>query len=145
MLGICGVDGMAYIKVCIELQTMVDILNEKHYHFHKRLNESHPAMQIDYAAQASDFFDPDLPTASAVLVSLSCVATRYAANPSEDLALLGCSLAQTLTAPEYAESGLIQSAAQQLLQDWQALLHAHQEFAMQQAVTDFVTQPATLQ
>lgn len=138
-------DGKVYIKVCIELQTMVDILNEKHYHFHKRLNESHPAMQIDYAAQASDFFDPDLPTASAVLVSLSCVATRYAANPSEDLALLGCSLAQTLTAPEYAESGLIQSAAQQLLQDWQALLHAHQEFAMQQAVTDFVTQPATLQ
>ena len=138
-------DGKVYIEVCIELQTMVDILNEKHYHFHKRLNESHPAMQIDYAAQASDFFDPDLPTASAVLVSLSCVATRYAANPSEDLALLGCSLAQTLTAPEYAESGLIQSAAQQLLQDWQTLLHAHQEFAMQQAVTDFVTQPATLQ
>lgn len=138
-------DGKVYIEVCIELQTMVDILNEKHYHFHKRLNESHPAMQIDYAAQASDFFDPDLPTASAVLVSLSCVATRYAANPSEDLALLGCSLAQTLTAPEYAESGLIQSAAQQLLQDWQALLHAHQEFAMQQALTDFVTQPATLQ
>jgi len=94
---------------------------------------------------AAILFDPDLPTASAVLVSLSCVATRYAVNPSEDLALLGCSLAQTLTAPEYAESGLIQSAAKQLLQDWQALLQAHQEFAMQQAVTDFVAQPATLQ
>jgi hypothetical protein len=127
------------------LQTKVDILNEKHYHFHKRLNESHPAMQIDYAAEANGFFDPDLPTASAVLVSLSCVATRYAANPSEDLALLGCSLAQTLTAPEYAESGLIKSAAKQLLQEWQALLQAHQEFAMQQAVTDFVAQSSTLQ
>jgi hypothetical protein len=103
------------------------------------------AMQVDYAASASHLFDPDLPTASAVLVSLSCVATRYAVNPSEDLALLGCSLAQTLTAPEYAESGLIQSAAKQLLQDWQALLHAHQEFALQQAVTDFVEQSATLQ
>lgn len=102
-------------------------------------------MQMDYATSASHLFDPDLPTASAVLVSLSCVATRYAVNPSEDLALLGCSLAQTLTAPEYAESGLIQTAAKQLLQDWQALLQAHQAMAMQQAITDGLPQSTTLQ
>jgi len=102
-------------------------------------------MQVDYAAPASHLYDPDLPTANAVLVSLSCVATRYAANPSQDLALLGCSLAQTLTAPEYAESGLITNAAKQLLHDWQALLQAHQAFAMQQAVTEFVAQSTTLQ
>lgn len=98
-------------------------------------------MQMDYATSASHLFDPDLPTASAVLVSLSCVATRYAVNPSEDLALLGCSLAQTLMAPEYAESGLIQTAAKQLLQDWQA----HQAMAMQQAITDGLPQSTTLQ
>lgn len=103
------------------------------------------AMQVDYAASVSHLFDPDLPTASAVLVSLSCVATRYAVNPSEDLALLGCGLAQTLTAPEYAESGLIQSAAKQLLKDWQALLQAHQTMAMQQAITDGLPQSTTLQ
>lgn len=102
-------------------------------------------MQADFAVKESDLFDPDLPTASAVLVSLSCVATRYATNPSEDLALLGCSLAQTLTAPEYAESGLIESAARQLLQDWQALLQAHREFAMQQVVTDFLEPSSTIQ
>lgn len=102
-------------------------------------------MRADLAAKASDLFDPDLPTAGAVLVSLSCVATRYAVNPSEDLALLGCSLAQTLNAPEYAESELIESAARQLLRDWQALLQAHREFSMQQKITDFVTPSAILQ
>lgn len=102
-------------------------------------------MQIDQVTKASALFDPDLPTASAVLVSLSCVATRYAVNPSEDLALLGCSLAQTLTAPEYAESGLIESAARQLLQEWQALLDAHREFALQQGVSEYVVPSSTIQ
>ncbi|MBF5040155.1 MULTISPECIES: hypothetical protein [unclassified Methylophilus] len=102
-------------------------------------------MQSLQGASPSQLFDPDLPTASAVLVSLSCVATRYAMNPSEDLALLGCSLAQTLNAPEYAESGLITSAARQLLREWQELLQAHQTFAMQQAVSEFVTPSATMQ
>jgi len=102
-------------------------------------------MQANVTVKESALFDPDLPTASAVLVSLSCVATRYAANPSEDLALLGCSLAQTLTAPEYAENGLIERAARQLLQDWQTLLQAHREFAMQQAVTDFLVPSSTIQ
>ncbi len=102
-------------------------------------------VQAELAVEATGLFDPDLPTASAVLVSLSCVATRYAVNPSEDLALLGCSLAQTLNAPEYAESHLIESAAKQLLLDWQALLQAHREFSLQQEVTDFVTPSSTLQ
>lgn len=98
---------------------------------------------IDMAA--AGVFDPELPTASAVLVSLSCVATRYACNPSEDLALLGWRLAQKLTAPEYAESDLVEAAARQLMQEWEALLLAHQEFAMQQAVTEFIPQTATVQ
>lgn len=102
-------------------------------------------MQNNLAMQSNGVFDPDLPTASAVLVSLSCVATRYACNPSEDLALLGWSLAQTLTAPEYAESNLVETAARQLMQEWEALLLAHREFSMQQAVTEFIPQTATMQ
>lgn len=102
-------------------------------------------MQCNHEIEQTGMFDPDLPNASAVLISLSCVATRYASNPSEDLALLGWSLAQTLTAPEYAESGLVVSAAKQLMQEWRNLLDAHREFAMQQAVTDFIPQSATMQ
>jgi len=77
-------------------------------------------------------YDPDLPNASAVLVSLSCVAMRYAKAPSEALANLGCQLAQTLTAPEYAESELVVLAAQQLCWQWQSLLAEHQYYALQQ-------------
>lgn len=102
-------------------------------------------MQNHQVSPSGSMFDPDLPTASAVLVSLSCVATRYACNPSEDLAFLGWSLAQTLTAPEYAESSLITSAAKQLLQEWQALLDAHRQFSLSQAVSEFIPQIATIQ
>lgn len=102
-------------------------------------------MQSNHKIEQSELFDPELPDANAVLVSLSCVATRYAINPSEDLALLGWRLAQTLTAPEYAESGLVVSAARQLTQEWRHLLDAHREFALQQAVTDFIPQSATVQ
>lgn len=102
-------------------------------------------MQAEIAAKENGLFDPDLPTASAVLVSLSCVATRYAVNPSEDLALLGCSLAETLTAPEYAESDLVATAAKQLLEEWQSLLQAHREFSMRQVMTDFVGTSSTIQ
>lgn len=102
-------------------------------------------MSSSDAASSSHLYDPDLPNASAVLVSLSCVATRYALNPSEDLALLGCSLAETLTAPEYAESGLITTAAKQLLQEWQSLLQAQQAMSMQQALAEYGVPTRTLQ
>lgn len=90
-------------------------------------------------------FDPDLPTASAVLVSLSCVAARYALEPSEDLAMLACSLAYTLTAPEYAESDLLVVASRQLLAQWQDLLDAHRLLSMEQAITAYLTQSQVIQ
>ena len=90
-------------------------------------------------------FDPDLPTASAVLVSLSCVAARYAVAPSEDLAMLACSLAQTLTAPEYAESDLVMMASRQLLAQWQDLLDAHRHLSMEQATSAYIPQALTVQ
>lgn len=90
-------------------------------------------------------YDPDLPTAGDVMASLCCVATQYASEPSLELAALGFGLAQTLTAPEYAESDLIATVSWQLLDQWQSLLHAHQEFEMQQHASDYVPQSLTVQ
>ncbi len=66
----------------------------------------------------SALYDPDLPTASAVMASLCCVATQYASRPSIDLAHLASTLAYKLTAPEYAESQLITEVAKRLVYQW---------------------------
>jgi hypothetical protein len=102
-------------------------------------------LQTNHAVPNSGLYDPDLPTAGDVMASLCCVATQYASEPSIDLALLGFGLAQTLTAPEYAESDLIATVSWQLLEQWQSLLHAHQEFEMQQHASDYVPQSLTVQ
>jgi len=75
---------------------------------------------------ASALFDPDLPTASSVMASLNCVAVRFAINPSEDLAILAADLAYTLTAPEYAESSLIEEVAKNLVQLWDSVVNQYQ-------------------
>lgn len=67
-------------------------------------------------------FDPDLPTASAVIASLCCVATQYASRPSVDLARQALDLARKLTAPQYAESKLIVEVAEQLVRQWDQVL-----------------------
>lgn len=77
-------------------------------------------------------YDPDLPTASAVMASLCCVAAQYAREPSLDLAMLASSLAYTLTAPEYAETQLIVSVAKRLVEQWEAVLSEHKQLEMQQ-------------
>lgn len=102
-------------------------------------------MSTNQNTKQSGEFDPDLPTASAVLVSLSCVTARYAISPSEDLAMLACSLAQTLTAPEYAESDLVVMASRQLLAQWQDLLDAHRHLSMEQATSAYIPQALTVQ
>lgn len=66
-------------------------------------------------------YDPDLPDANALLASLCCVASRYAARPSPDLAQLAVSLSRKLTAPEYAESRLVSEVAQRLVQQWESI------------------------
>lgn len=100
---------------------------------------------INHRVSRSSLYDPDLPTAGDVMASLCCVATQYASDPSLDLALLGYGLAQTLTAPEYAESKLIVTVSRQLLDQWQSLLDAHQEFEIQQHVSEYVPQSLTVQ
>lgn len=102
-------------------------------------------LHTNHRVSSSSLYDPDLPTAGDVMASLCCVATQYARDPSLDLALLGFGLAQTLTAPEYAESKLIVTVSKQLLDQWQSLLHAHQELEMQQHLSDYVPQSLTVQ
>ena len=93
----------------------------------------------------SALYDPDLPTASAVLASLSCVATQYASEPSLGLATLASSLAQTLTAPEYAETKLISTVAKRLIYQWELVVRAHQQFEAQQLETAGIPESTTLQ
>jgi hypothetical protein len=75
--------------------------------------------QVETDAQ----FDPDLPTASAVMASLCCVAAQYASRPSIELAKLALDLAYKLTAPQYAESKLITEVAKQLVRQWNQVLY----------------------
>ena len=74
----------------------------------------------------SVLFDPDLPTAASVMASLNCVAAQFALNPSEELAILAADLAYTLTAPEYAESSLIEEVAKSLVQLWDSVVNQYQ-------------------
>lgn len=67
-------------------------------------------------------YDPELPDANAVLASLCCVAARYAARPSRDLAQLAASLSRKLTAPQYAESKLVSEVAQRLVRQWESIV-----------------------
>ncbi len=67
-------------------------------------------------------YDPDLPDAKAVMASLCCVASQYASNPSLELAQLAASLAHKLTAPQYAESKLVEEVAKRLVRQWQHVL-----------------------
>lgn len=64
----------------------------------------------------------DLPDASAVMASLCCVAARYAANPSLELANLAAELSRQLSAPKYAESRLVSEVAQRLVKQWDAIV-----------------------
>lgn len=67
-------------------------------------------------------YDPDLPDAKAVMASLCCVASQYASNPSRELAQLAASLAYKLSAPQYAESRLVEEVAKRLVRQWQQVL-----------------------
>lgn len=74
----------------------------------------------------SELYDPDLPDASSVMASLLCVATVYAGKPSLELAKLALSLAEKLTAPEYAESELICSVSRRLQIQWSFVVRDYQ-------------------
>lgn len=76
-------------------------------------------------------FDPDLPNANAVMASLCCVATKYALEPSLELAKLAADLAYKLMAPEYAESRLVIEVAKRLIVQWHTLIR-EQEYAVRE-------------
>ena len=84
-------------------------------------------MQIQVASlkKPSVLFDPDLPTAKEVMAAICCVATQYALNPSIELAKTALTLAQKLTAPEYAETKLIVEIAKRLVSQWDEVLREH--------------------
>ena len=74
----------------------------------------------------SSLFDPDLPTAGDVMVAICCVTTRYALNPSLDLAKLAFRLAGNLSAPEVAKSEHIKEVAKTLIKQWDSVLTEYQ-------------------
>jgi hypothetical protein len=82
-------------------------------------------MQVTGLKPPSVLFDPDLPTAKEVMAAICCVATQYALNPSLDLAKTALTLANKLTAPEYAETKLIVEIAKRLVFQWDEVLREH--------------------
>ena len=78
--------------------------------------------QMQQHEQTNSLYDPDLPSASAVLSAISCVSVQYVINPSFELARLALSLANKLSAPQYAETQLIPQIARQLQTQWDVIL-----------------------
>ena len=72
---------------------------------------------------SSELFDPELPTAREVMAAICCVATQYALKPSHELAVLASELAHKLTAPEYADTQLIEDIADRLVRQWEAIVN----------------------
>jgi hypothetical protein len=84
-------------------------------------------LKFNQTAVTPPSVDPDLPNATALMAALLAVTTRYASNPSVDLAELALQLSSTLTTAHYAESPLIQDVAQRVHAQWHEVLHAHEE------------------
>lgn len=74
----------------------------------------------------SALFDPDLPTANDVMAAICCVTTRYALNPSVDLAKLALRLAGNLSAPEVTKTEHLAEIAKTLIAQWDSVLTEYQ-------------------
>lgn len=74
--------------------------------------------QVSALQAPSELFDPELPTAKELMAAICCVATQYALKPTHELAILANELANKLTAPEYAETKLIEDIAERLVKQW---------------------------
>lgn len=72
-------------------------------------------------------YDPSLPDAEAVMASLLYVATLYIKKPTYDLAKQALRLAETLAAPEYADSDLICRVSRRMCVHWTLLVNAHEQ------------------
>lgn len=76
-------------------------------------------------------YDPSLPDAESVMASLLYIATLYIKKPTYDLAKQALRLAETLTAPEYADSELICSISRRMCVQWTLLVNEHEQAATQ--------------
>lgn len=76
-------------------------------------------------------YDPSLPDAESVMASLLYIATLYIKKPTYDLAKQALRLAETLTAPEYADSELICNVSRRMCVQWTLLVNEHEQAAMQ--------------
>ncbi len=74
----------------------------------------------------SDLYDPTMPDANSVMASLLCVTTTYANRPSLELAKLALNLAETFTAPEYAETALLCEVSKRVYRQWNNLVQAYE-------------------
>lgn len=74
-------------------------------------------------------YDPALPDAESVMASLLYVSTLYIKKPTHDLAKLALRLAETLTAPEYADSDLICRVSRRMCVQWTLLVNEHEQSA----------------
>ncbi len=74
--------------------------------------------QVSSLKAPSELFDPELPTSRELMAAICCVATQYALKPTQELAILASELAHKLTAPEYADTKLIEDIAERLVQQW---------------------------
>jgi hypothetical protein len=83
-------------------------------------------LSITAQREHSAMYDPDLPTTSDVMAAICCVATQYAINPSMDLAKLALSLANNLSAPEYATTSYLKEVAKKLAKQWESVLAEYQ-------------------
>jgi hypothetical protein len=78
--------------------------------------------QVAASKAPSELFDPELPTSRELMAAICCVATQYALKPSHELAVLASELANKLTAPEYADTKLIEDIAERLVKQWEAIV-----------------------
>jgi len=74
-------------------------------------------------------YDPSLPDAESVMASLLYIATLYIKKPTYDLAKQALRLAETLTAPEYADSELICRVSRRMCVQWTLLVNEHEQAA----------------
>lgn len=72
-------------------------------------------------------YDPSLPDAESVMASLLYIATLYIRKPTDELARQALRLAETLTAPEYAESELICRVSRRMCVQWTLLVNEHEQ------------------
>lgn len=77
----------------------------------------------------SDLYDPTMPDANSVMASLLCVTTIYATRPSYELATMALNLAETFTAPEYAETELLCEVSRHVHQQWNEVVRTYADLA----------------